>query len=735
MVQTKFLIGNGESLITNVTQNPSNPNDKAHPYEFDERVTSLSPVIKNVLKEVDELPDAACPDNEAVVAITLHPSYLARSYHPSAMLRELGLRQVGSRERNIDPEKSVRKTPITKTTELFIAGTRTALRGLLPSPSLEQSEVFRDDYRKIETVRALGSERLRDKDMVGEEIPLEVVLHISGDGEDGDRIYLGFEKWCDQIGVEVLSDRVVGGLSFVNARADVDVLDKLIKFPFLRLVRRMPKLSFRPVNLRSEVNDETFSINIQHTAPVSDRVRVAILDGGLPDNHPFGSLVNSRTPALIGPPLPAGVLHGTQVTSAALFGPLEDGEPLVQPFSTIDHWRVIDNNRDDFELTQTLDRIVNILEDGDYDIANLSLGPDMALEDDDVHIWTSSMDAIASKNRVTIISAAGNNGLDDAMAGHNRVQPSSDGVNILAVGSRDRFGQDWGRASYSAVGPGRSPGRIKPDCVAFGGTDIDPFFAVSDHGIASGTMGTSFAAPTVARLATGLKTTFDRLSPTAIRAILLHTAEDQGLNREEVGWGSVRHNLAEIIACADDEATVVFQGELGLQSMRRYPIPCPIAGFTRRVEISATFVVASPVEPEDAVSYTQVGAQILFRPDTTYDAGLTDRGRPKLHAPKTFFGKSDHFQTEQELRDDAHRWESVKRQTRRFNADTLARPVFDIQYHARSHGGNGKRDATVPYALIVTIREKDNNQLYNDILAAHTSLRAMVPGINIEITN
>ncbi|WP_211254190.1 hypothetical protein, partial [Sulfitobacter pseudonitzschiae] len=144
-------------------------------------------------------------------------------------------------------------------------------------------------------------------------------------------------------------------------------------------------------------------------------------------------------------------------------------------------------------------------------------------------------------------------------------------------------------------------------------------------------------------------------------------------------------------------------------------------------------ITASPVEPEDAVSYTQVGAQIFFRPDTSYDASLTEKGRPKLHATKSFFGNAKHFQTEQELRDDAHQWESVKRQTCKFNAATLSSPVFDIQHHARLHGGSGKRDASVPYALIVTIKEQGNTELYNDVLAAHTTLRAMVPGITVPV--
>lgn len=730
MARSKFLIGNGESLVSRATAS-SGPPSKVHPYQFEERAETLAPLIQNVLTEIDQLPAGACPHDEAVIAVTLHPSYIAKSYHPTGMLRELGLRQVGSRERSIDPMRSVRKESIRKTTELFIAGPRKALHRLNPLSAVEVSEVFREDFRKIESVRLPGSERIRGEGLEGAGIPLEIVLHISGDEENGERIIGGFEDWCETIGAKVLSDRSIGGLSFLDVRADEKTLKDIALFPFLRLARRMPKLSFRPAALRAATLDESFPVEMNHATAVSSRVRVAVLDGGLPENHPFGALVKYFEPIGIGAPIAAGLIHGIQVTSAALFGPLEAGEPLIQPFCHVDHWRVIDDGGDDFELTRTLDRIINILETGDYDVVNLSLGPDMALDDDDVHIWTSSMDAIAANNKTVIVCAAGNNGQDDASAGHNRVQPSSDGVNVLAVGARDRLGPGWSRAPYSAVGPGRSPGLIKPDCVAVGGTDIDPFFAISRPGVASGTMGTSFAAPTVTRLASGLKTTFDRLSPTAMRAILLHTAESDGCSRDEIGWGSVRHDFWDIVTCADDEATVVFQGELGLQSMRRYPIPCPASPFERRVEISATFVVASPVEPEDAVTYTQVGAQIFFRPNTEIDPGVNESGKPKPYPTKPFFGNGEQFQSEQELREDAHRWESVKRATRKFNASTLAKPVFDIQHHARSHGGSANRDASVPYALIVTVREKGNSELYDDILRNYVSLHAMAPDISV----
>lgn len=728
MARTNFLIGNGESLVTKVNAN-SGSGEKSHPYSYEERVEDLEPILGKVIRQIDELPAGACPNDEAVIAVTLHPSYLAKSYHPNGLLKELGLRQVGSRQTSVNPLKTVRKKPIHVATELFIAGPRQQLHDLRPLEGTMRSEIFQDDFRKIETVRALGDERLKGEHLKGERIPLEVVLHVGGDGSDGERILSGFEEWCEQIGVEILDDRSVGGLTFVNARADEDELEALAEFAFLRLARRMPKLAFRPMALRAAPTSEEFEIDIEGMVPLSDRARVAVLDGGLPEDHPFGNLAVRREPIGIGSPAAFGLAHGMQTTSAALFGPLEEGEDPPAPFSPVDHWRVIDDEGDDFDLTMTLDRIANILETEDYDAVNLSLGPDLPVDDDHVHIWTATMDAIAARNRTLIISAAGNNGADDPISGLNRVQPSADGVNVLAVGAQDRLGNGWVRAPYSAVGPGRSPGLIKPDCVAVGGTDFDPYFAISGHGLASGTSGTSFSAPTVLRLSGGLKSTFSQLSPTAVRALLVHTSDPGKHDKSEVGWGSVCHDLSDLIASADDAATVVYQGELGVQSMRRYSIPCPTAGFSSDVILTATFVVASMTEPEDSVTYTTAGAEIFFRPITTGHPGLTPKGKPKLHPTSSFFSSGKMFQTEQELRTDALQWESVKRHSHRFKPGKLDQPIFDIQHHARSHGGAGRRDAAVPYALIVTIQEPDNLVLYDDILRAHSSLRAMVPGI------
>lgn len=741
--KTNFIIGLGETLRIDTEIN-SGGGDKRHPYTFEEAVSRLSQPIQQTISAIDSLPSAACPGNEAVVAVTLHPAYLAKSYHPASLLRALNLRQVGSRQTIVredeeifeDAENASADPHADKgkvSSELYIAGSRDDLRKLSSIKSYS-ADTVKDDFRKVESIRPLGLERLRGSGLSGSKIPMEVVLHVGDDLVSESNVINGFEEWCEHIpGVIIEDERQVGALSFVNVYAPEQSLNELVKFSFLRLARRMPKLAFRALNLSAATANGNFAVPGFDYVPIADQVKVAIFDGGLSHSHPFGSLVNSRVPPGIGNAVPEGIRHGTMVTSAVLFGPLVQGKSLSQPFCKADHWRVMDDRPDDFELTRTLDYIVNALNAESYDIANLSLGPDDALVDDDVHIWTATLDQIAAQNDTLIVTAAGNNGAESSLNGLNRIQPSSDGVNVLAVGARDTLDEPWARAHYSAKGPGRSPGLIKPDCVAMGGCAASPFFAIDESGMASGTAGTSFASPTVARLAAGLKTSYSRLTPAAMRALLIHTSDEGNNAQLDVGWGSVRHDLQEIITCADDEATVVYQGNLGVQRQMRYPIPCPAKGFQQKVTIKATFVISSPIDPQDTGAYTQVGAQISFRPETVSFPGRTSKGKLKAHPSKIFFGQSKMYQTEQELRDDAHRWECVQKSSSNFLASTLNKPVFDIEHLVRDGGAPGLRNPSIPYALIVSITERGNENLYQSILDAHASLQAMVPAIDVNI--
>ena len=109
---------------------------------------------------------------------------------------------------------------------------------------------------------------------------------------------------------------------------------------------------------------------------------------------------------------------------------------------------------DPLELYRTLGFVEEVLLSRQYQFINLSLGPDLPIEDTDVHAWTSVIDDLLSDGDTLMTVAVGNNGEMDRAVGNARVQVPSDCVNALAVGAR--------RTRPMRIGPGRRTARSAP---------------------------------------------------------------------------------------------------------------------------------------------------------------------------------------------------------------------------------------------------------------------------------
>ena len=176
------------------------------------------------------------------------------------------------------------------------------------------------------------------------------------------------------------------------------------------------------------------------------------------------------------------------------------------------------------------------------------------------------------------------------------------------------MGTGWKRAPYSSIGPGRSPGIMKPDGLAFGVSSREPYWVLNaeNPGAAMPITGTSFAAPTALRTAIGLKAHFGKLlTPLAVKALLLHSADDGGHNKAEVGWGRISEDVDEIVLTDEHAAHIVYQGELRPASWVRMQMTDPMSG---TVDITATFCFATPTDPQDPLNYTRSGLEVRFRP-------------------------------------------------------------------------------------------------------------------------
>lgn len=739
--KNNLIIGYGERLASDIAR-PLAGAPKKHPYSFSEARKRLAPKMEATTTALDELPDELCPNDQTVALVTLHPAYLAKSYYPGNLFKAYGLETVGSRAREVSPEKWTKKKPPESavTSELFVAGSRPhfhALAADIGKAGLPAQ--ITNDLIKIEDFRAQPVEEklkpLRSRD---DEPLLEVVLHAQPVRADA-YILEGFEAYLETLDINVNLDKrrfFAEGLCFLPLRVPREIAAEVVKYSFLRLAREMPRLrQFRPVACATP-GFTPFACLLPSETAIDHDIRVAVFDGGVKANSNLDPWVSRKKTKGIGDPVPEFQNHGTAVTSALLFGPLQDGAAAERPYANVDHYRVLDVdtlNDDQEELYTVLERIEDVLESRPkYDFINLSLGPDLPIEDGDVHAWTAVLDQLFADGQTLPAIAVGNSGELDWKSGNARIQTPSDCVNALAVGGCDRVGAGWKRAGYSSIGPGRSPGVVKPDGVAFGGSSKEPYWVLNaeNPGAAMPIAGTSFAAPTALRTAVGLKAHFGGLlTPLAIKALLLHHCDDGGHDKAEVGWGRIPDEIDRIVITDQHSAHIIYQGLLRPASWVRMQIPIP-SEMLGMVDITATFCFATSTDPQDPLNYTRSGLEVRFRP---HDQKRKD---PKqLHADsKHFFQAKDVSFDESDMRADAHKWETTLHKTRSMRASGLRNPVLDVHYNAREGGRNAQAADKIPYALVITITSKKTRNLYDKILQRYpTILEPLKPVVEIPI--
>ena len=699
-------------------------------------------MAQSAAADADLLDERACPDDRTVAAVTLHPSFLSKSGFPQALLDTGGFRHLGSRPSMVVPEQLARRVrdsdeieyfhhgEARPTTEVFVATTRMHLSAW--SAYLTSNEPLQRNEEQVVRLEqfALNTAAERDRLIPGT-TAAEIVLHCA----DPD-IIMGLYAFCEPLDIQLLMSRRLdaGSLVFIPAKGEYEALQQLAQYSFTRVVRAVPSmrrlLNTPPEPIRASGST---AVELPTEGPTNPELRVAVFDGGLPDTTVLSPWVTSY-PIENGHPVDAYIAHGHDVTSALLFGSIDPDQPLERPYAHVDHYQVLDaeSDQDDpFELYSVLARIESVLMQRSYDFVSISLGPDLPIEDDEVHAWTAFWDTQLASGDALLTIAVGNNGDRDVASGNARVQVPSDSVNALAIGAANSTGPTWRRAKYSALGPGRAPGVVKPDVVAFGGSTPEPFICVGPEGLSTSTCGTSFASPLALRTALGVRTLFgDRVSPLALKALLVHTA-DPAHPLLEVGRGRIAQVLAEVALCGDGEARILYQGELTAKKYLRAQVPIPADLPTSgTIKITATVAYSTEVDPADPGNYTRSGLDITFRPNRSKFSS------PESTQPQTdsFFKQHEH-QPERELRRDAHKWDTVMHANKSKRISSLDNPAFDIHFVARSAGKDLVTQPKIRYAMVITVACAKVNDMYDRVLRTYsTQLQALQPVVTIPIT-
>ena len=740
MTKDNFLLGKGERLVEDIVS-VRGGSPKQHPYTFVEARTRLAPMLDEVIIGIDNLPESACPGDHAVAMVTLNPEYTAKSYFPNRLLKTLDLELIGSRPRRITPAKRSRnrRPEESVTTQLFVRGTRPSFRTWHSSlPSWSEDIPGATDLVTIEEVAAPNIyDKIKGELPKSGDTVFEVVLHADAKRGEMD-ILPSFRDYLIASGVEQKIDHCfyAGGLCFVELTTRVEFAQSIATFSPVRALRQMPRLRMtRPSFRASRVPMR--AVQISSAEPIDPNIRAAIFDGGLPSSHPLSIWAKPIDPTGISDPITEFQKHGVAVTSAFLFGHIDPSKPLSRPYASVDHYRVLDEStpyENPFELYRVLDRIDKILVESDYDFINLSIGPQLPIEDDDVHAWTAVLDDRLSRGTTLATFAVGNDGEGDATSSLNRIQVPSDSVNGLSVGACDSPETPWQRCSYSSVGPGRSPGLIKPDLVEFGGCLQRPFVVISEKDILTleATEGTSFSAPSVLRLATGVRAHFGAsLSTLAIRALLIHTTEPCDYDCQDVGRGRIARSLQDIVLCEDNTIRVVYQGKISPARYIRASIPVPSGTMPGKVTITATLCFVTEVDPHHPGNYTRAGLEVTFRPHD-HKRRKVDQLHPNS---KSFFGRAQKDLAVDNLRRDAWKWENCLHGTVSFQGRSLRNPVFDMHYNARLEGRDVSSDKELSYALVLSVQAKQMADFYDTIVRRYaTVIEPLRPVIDIPIT-
>ena len=288
-------------------------------------------------------------------------------------------------------------------------------------------------------------------------------------------------------------------------------------------------------------------------------------------------------------------------------------------------------------------------------IFNLSINAISDVERHNYSIYAARLDQIADTYGVIFVNSSGNLPTAQARAPWqkkpidvvryfaSRTQPDtiykpSESVRSISVGAINPPNTTQIESAptvYTTRGPGLQVG-VKPDVATFGGAGgtgpggATGLASVTPTGFKQDVIGTSYAAPLVARTLAGLDvSTAGGLQTEALRAMLLHNTVvpevlcKRGLKdiaRQFVGFGQPR-NVNDMLETEDHQVTLLFQSRLTVGERKpailRFPFEWPRSLVNSVGSCSGlakmTLVYSPPLDPAFGAEFVRVNLEASLR--------------------------------------------------------------------------------------------------------------------------
>lgn len=720
------ILGKGEEYVSPIKRDLGGPKKDTRP-SFNDAQRDMLQGINQIKKSLNQLPDEYRVNN-VIVNMKMHVDYSAKSYHPNTLIKQSGAIEVGSKKWTKQVEKKNKKE--TKIgSEIFLRLTEEELNFLernLKKDATEHLKGFIEDVRSVEDFYFDSHANLihifEDDWKQGR---IELVIHPLDDDQDEALVKLLdlIEKFGGDRSKIKIRDYSPGPV-FISAFVKRFTLEHILPFNPIRTAHPM---NFRGIpEIRGGMS--SFKLPQPPQSKEQSSITVGMFDGGIDSENIFlQDYVTERNP-IETEPNSDGLQHGTAVAGAMLYGNLniyDQNGSLPIPPVTVESYRVLPiSDQNDIDLYEVIDVVEDVVPSRpDIKVYNLSVGPYGPIEDDHISRFTYVIDQLSENGDRWFSVAVGNDGnlkQDD----DRRVQAPADAVNSIGVGSYtfNQAGQKI-RAPYSSIGDGREGCKVKPDIVAFGGSDLHPFHLVGLDGKHKWlAQGTSFSAPLITSKAAEIMGRCNIADPLTARALLIHQAEHpDGKHDKYLGYGAVPDNLENILGCDSNKVTVIYRRSLLPKHHAKLEIPLvPGLDYEGMVDIDWTIAISTKTNPLNTENYTTACIVDTFHPNVnTFNfttpgenpkkrnildnreevEHITSQGWIQSKLPASSSKNDRKYMTEQDRKND-FKWDTISKRSDRKKYQGLDQPFLVIHAMERNQVPSTDR---LEYAIAVTV--------------------------------
>ena len=370
---------------------------------------------------------------------------------------------------------------------------------------------------------------------------------------------------------------------------------------------------------------------------------------------------------------------------------------------------------------------------------NLSVNSARHCRNDRFSEFAMTLDALQDEFNVMIVNSAGNyqtqplrKWVRPDLSDDDRICAPAESLRALTVGSIAHLATNGACAAPNEPSPftRKGPGAAfvpKPEVTHIGGNATSALkyaqmgvLSIDGAGNIAETIGTSFAAPSVALTAAQLAASFEDHPPRhLLKAFIVHSAV---LSSDEITAAELPYRgfgkppvVEEMLRCKPWEATLVF--DLDLPYTHRhfhkadFPMPpCLLRNGKVFGEIIMTLAYDPPVDSGDGAAYSQVNVNASLGMCWTKDDGDEKYDRKIIPYPK---GVNDLFEKNQI--EQGFKWSPVKVFRKRFGR-LVPRDFWRISMEMSTRSLGAPPDSQ-RVALIATIRDPERKQpVYNEVI-------------------